>query len=73
VNKPLIPSSIEELLSTGLPTKETFRTAVSSNKIVFGRVCSRLSSVGIPSFIFLETASSTADPIFPLKASTSLQ
>ena len=64
---------MEELLNTGLPTKETFSVAVLSSETFFGREFKKLSSFIIPSFIFSEIPSSTADAIFPSKASTSLK
>lgn len=73
MNKPLIAIATDELLNTGLPTKETFSAAVSSIEICFGRACKKLSSFVIPSFIFPEIPSSTEDAIFSSKASTSLK
>jgi hypothetical protein len=64
VNKPLIAIAREELVNTGLPTKETFSAAVLSSAICLGRVCKELSSFAIPSFILSEMPSSTEDAIF---------
>jgi len=64
---------MEELLITGLLTKETFSVEELSSDIFFGRDSKKLSSFTIPSFIFSEMPSSTADAIFPSKASTSLK
>jgi hypothetical protein len=66
-------NSMEELLNTGLSTKVTFKTAVPYTGNSFGRDCNKESSFIIPSLIFLEMASSTADDIFPSKALTTLE
>lgn len=64
---------MEELLSTGLSTKVTFKAAMSSSLICFGSDCNKESSFIIPSLTFLEIFSSTAETICPPKASTNLK